>query len=415
MKLSFPRGVEFFDNTDFRTIVTRIFFFFDSSPINNAYATILCDLLNQKNKDYPTEEELKIAKLERYVLSVGCRNDVFGTKSAIYFDLIIPNIKTLQEDYIEKQIQLLEGLIYRPYLKNNYFDDFDINRIKNIINTYIDNSYKDLYSYQDIRLRQLLDDNNQLLTIDITQHPELLDNITKEKLYDFYSTNILNNYSFAMSMGDIDEDKMVNLLNKYIIHKPLKELDVEYYSYLKIRDEVLKINETGPFKDSSLTYIFKIKDCTKEDDLMLEVIHGLLSSQSSRLLGKKLRDEEELVYSTKVVPYNHFGMLGITAFINKNNKDIVGEKILEVVENLKNEELIKPLLNNLKERRKINLLSSLDSIYSIAENHFNRIFKIDDTLDEKYEKMLNITEKDVSSFIDRLVLDTIFFVEEESE
>ena len=407
MKLTFPKTVLFYNNKDFRTIVIRVFFFFDS---------ILTGILSEMTEDYPSEEKLKIAKLENYILNCGCRNAIYGSKSAIYFDLIIPDSYTLEEDYIERQIKLFEGLIYRPMVKDNKFLDFEVERFKKMMETYINNSYKDLRAYQDIKLRNLVDDtDNGYLTMDITDHPEIIKVINSDKLYHFYLDKVFNNNCFVMAMGNIEEDKICSLINKYIVHKPLKELEVNYYSYLKINKEINEVNEKGLFKDSSLSYIYKIKDCSKDDDLMLEVINGLLSSQSSRLLGKKLRDEEELVYSTKVIPYTHFGMFEITAFINKDNKKIVGDKILEVIEDLKNKELIKPLLENLKERRRINLLRSLDSIYSISLDHFNEVFKLDDTQEEKYKKMLNISEDDIANFMERFVLDSILFIEEEDE
>ena len=139
----------------------------------------------------------------------------------------------------------------------------------------------------------------------------------------------------------------------------------------------------------------------------------MLSSLSSLLLDKKLRQDFDLVYSTSVDAYVHYGLLELTAYIHKDNKKIVKEKMLEVMEELTSEELISPLLENLKERFRVNLIRRLDEKMILFEDFIDKELGVDELPEEKYEKLKDITAHDVVGFVKRLELDTIYFLEEE--
>jgi predicted Zn-dependent peptidase len=105
----------------------------------------------------------------------------------------------------------------------------------------------------------------------------------------------------------------------------------DYSHFLEPRKEVFVVNEKSEFKDSALSLVYKVKDMSEDDFTKLNIVSNLLSSMSCRLLQKVLRDEFELVYSASSCCHMRSGVLEITAYINKNNKDLVIEKIKEIV------------------------------------------------------------------------------------
>ena len=88
-------------------------------------------------------------------------------------------------------------------------------------------------------------------------------------------------------------------------------------------------------------------------------------------------------------------------------------KILEVIEDLKNVELVTPLLENIKERKRLNLLRMLDDKFALLSDFIVEDLGFDDTIEELYNKSLKVTAEDIANFIDRLVLDTVYFLKEE--
>ena len=127
---------------------------------------------------------------------------------------------------------------------------------------------------------------------------------------------------------------------------------------------------------------------------------------------KKLRDEEEIVYSAFSSCQIRSGILFIDCFINKNNKDLALEKVKEVMESLKDEQFIKPYLENIIDRARLGLLKLLDDKNGLLDEVVVKTLGFDILYEEKYELIKNITGKDVTEFINRLVLDTVYFLEE---
>ena len=99
---------------------------------------------------------------------------------------------------------------------------------------------------------------------------------------------------------------------------------------------------------------------------------------------------------------------------NLNNKDIVIEKVKEVIESLKNPDNINVFLVNIKERRRLNLIKMLDDKFTLFNDQIMDVLEVSKKSNVLYEEILNITSEDISKFVDRLVLDTIYFIKEES-
>ena len=128
---------------------------------------------------------------------------------------------------------------------------------------------------------------------------------------------------------------------------------------------------------------------------------------------KKLRDEEEIVYSAGSGAILRAGTLIIDCFINKNNKDLAMSKIKEVMNSLKDAEFIKPFLDNIIERSRLNLLRLLDDKNILLDEVVVKTLGFDITNKEKHDLIKNVSSEDISKFVERLVLDTIYFLEEE--
>ena len=264
-----------------------------------------------------------------------------------------------------------------------------------------------------MRAKEIVDPNGRFST-SIYNHKELIDTVTKEELYQFYLRTIYHNHPFIYVFGNADQKEITSLCNKYLYLDSFKEstVPVDIKNYLPIRNQVCDIVEESHFRNSVYLSFYKVKDMCEEDEVILTVVQGLLSSQTSRILNKKLRDENDLVYSAHAISFNTFGLLCIATFINQKNIEQVREKVKDVLLDLKNEELIAPYLEMLKEKNRLSLIRKLDDKWGLFQDSIIKDLGIDLTAEEFYQKLLLITPKDVSCFMDRLVLDTKYFLKE---
>lgn len=412
--LTLPTKPIFIKNENFQTILINIIFPYQEKEEELAKQALLPAMLVYITEKYPTEELFQKKLKENYILSYSARQITIGTTAAFNFHLEIPDKKTLKKDVIEKQIELFYEAIFHPKIENEGFDNFELKREKENLKLKIRNSEKSFKAYLSNQTAKLVD-NEGIFSRNLKDHLSQIDEITPQNLYDYWKEKIKNNTPIIFIMGNIEEKEITPIIEKYFIKydKEYQTLETDYIHYLTpYRTTPQKITEEKEFRDSAISLIYKVKDMKQEDNILLSLVHSLLTSLSSRLLNKKLRDEYNLIYSSEVTFFPNYGLLKITAYINPKNKDLVEEKIKEVLNSLKDENKITPLLEKIKERRRINLIRSLDNKYSIMNDNIFKTLKIDYTSEESYNLLKEKTAKDVAEFIDRLSLDTTYFLKE---
>lgn len=412
--LTLPTKPIFIKNENFQTILINIIFPYQEKEEELAKQTLLPAMLVYITEKYPTEELFQKKLKENYILSYSARQITIGTTAAFNFHLEIPDKKTLKKDVIEKQVELFSEAIFHPKIENEGFDNFELKREKENLKLKIRNSEKSFKAYLSNQTAKLVD-NEGIFSRNLKDHLSQIDEITPQNLYDYWKEKIKNNTPIIFIMGNIEEKEITPIIEKYFIKydKEYQTLETDYIHYLTpYRTTPQKITEEKEFRDSAISLIYKVKDMKQEDNILLSLVHSLLTSLSSRLLNKKLRDEYNLIYSSEVTFFPNYGLLKITAYINPKNKDIVEEKIKEVLNSLKDGNKITPLLEKIKERRRINLIRSLDNKYSIMNDNIFKTLKIDYTSEESYNLLKEKTAKDVAEFIDRLSLDTTYFLKE---
>ena len=400
-------------NKDFQTIRVGVFFPYIIKDDELALNTLLPEILNRRCMAYPTEESLRKEIEKNYILLMYASNSEIGDYGYFSFRFEIPDTYALGKNILEDQFKLLHELIYNPFVKDDEFDSFDLERAKKNLNNGLDDVLKNVRAYHGINLLKLVDDEGTL-SRDIINDRGQIDLVTPKNLYEFYLSKIQNNQPSIYIMGNVDEEEMVDLCNKYLyLNKSSnKTLDAELDFFLKPRESVLEKCEDSKFHDSCLSIVYKVHDMKKSDFFYLSLLNSLLSSTSSKLLDKKLRDENDYVYSSRTIPYPRFGLFRITTYIQKESLNDVKEKIFEVIKDLKDEKLISPLLENIIDRARINLIKKLDDKDLIYYDFVIHDLGIDYTQEEYYEAIKNITAKDISLFVDRLILDTIYFLKE---
>lgn len=413
-KINLPTKPIFIENKNFQTILISIIFPYQEKITDLAKQTLLPNMLLFMNENYQTEEEFQKKIKENYILDYSVKQITIGTTAAFIFNLTIPDTHTLKKDYIERQILFFKNAIFNPKTIDNGFDPFEVEREKENLKIGIKNNNKNFKTYLKNRIRKLAD-NKGIFSTTLEDHQEQIDEVTPQNLYDYYKEKIRHNTPIIFAMGNIEKEKISSILEKnFITVKEEKQIiNTDYIHYLTpFRTTSQEVIETKDFKDSALSFIYKVKDMKKEDQIILSIITSLLTSLYSRLLNKKLRDENNLIYSSNVTFYPNFGVFEIVVFINPNNKERAKEKIKEVISCLSDEKLITPLLDNIKEHRRINLIKQQDNKYSIFNDEIYKRLEIGYTEKESYELTRNITAKDITNFMDRLKLDTIYFLKE---
>ena len=412
-KLNISNKPLILNNTDFQTIQIKVIFPHEKDENKIALSNILPSVINGVNNTYRTEEEFSLQFDRLYLLGINLNRIVIGTTYAYVYTMIIPDTYSLNKNILDEQFKFFGDFIYNPKTDNNKFCDFEVNReIKNL-RLEIDDSFKNNVLYHSIRNKQIIDDEG-ILSSTLFNHMEQIDEINTTNLYQLYLDSIYNNKPAIFVMGNVNNNEINELCNKYLYREKFDSYmyNAHLRHYLKIRDGVTEVVEQSDFNNSILAFNYKVKDMKEEDEIYLAVIRNLLSSSSSRILYKKLRDENDLVYNTMAEVTSKFGLITIYAAINDNNFDLVKEKILEAMKELKKKDIINKGLNNIKEKERVGLLRLLDNKSSLFYDYIKDCLNLDYTSSEYYEKLIKIKYEDIINFVDRLVLDSIYYLKE---
>lgn len=412
MKIKINNKPVLFKNKDFQTIQIKVFFPFKRNEKELAFMHLLPGMLHNVCRKYPTEEEFTMVGRELYVLANFCTCSVMGNIGYFCFNFMIPSPKYLDDDLLEKQIAFFNEMIYNPKVDNGkfYYDEFR----REVDNLYVDMEkvLNDNISYAMIQAKNIVD-NNGLFSSNIYNHKDQISFVNESNLYEYYLDKIYNNKPLVYVFGDVDS-KIENLCKKYFYRINFNNYskNISIKNYLPVRDYVNDIVKKSNFKNSVLINFYKVKDMNVKDEVFLGTVKELLSSTSSRILNKKLRDEAELVYSSYAISYNNYGLLAIVALIQKDNVSIVKNKIEEVFDLLKDTNYIESLLQNIKDKHKVSLIRRLDDKTSLFQEQIVSDLELDMSPQDYYDKLITISPHDISNFTSRLILDTTYFLEE---
>lgn len=398
---------KYVENKKFHTTLINFIYQFKCDKNEIMALTILSRLLNRSNKKYNSEALHQKEKLNRYIINYNSLNQGINDVYFLNISLLIPNKNLVKEDKLEEQILFLLDNIY----DNNLSDIELFNKEKRLYTEKLLNNYKNIEFIAEKNLLDLLDQDcifNKLKYRD-------LDNINKLTIDDikcFYNKYIKNIKPKIFINGNIDIDKVSNIINNYMDKLNLKEYKVitEYDNYYKDNDLIEKY-DTSKFYQSIIYMVYNVKDYKKEDFYKLYMINLLLNSSSSSLLMNALRKDSNLVYNTSSNVMLKNGLLFIKAVTNKTNINYATLIINGIIEDLKNIEKYEKNISYILKRMELSKERELDNFYINTSDIINKYYNTDLTTDEEINILKNITSNDLKEFVSRLNLKVFYVLE----
>lgn len=373
------------------------------------YLPLLKQLLLNTSKKYKTEKEYKKVCQEKFILSIKANILVLNDNLYFEFRLLVPDPKKVKFFDINSAFEFFFDTIYNPNVINDEFDKYCFEREKRFLENDIKNAKKNIYeeSYQEFL--NIVDDIG-VLKDNIYNNVHLIEKANPKKLYSIYKKNIANNKPVIFIYGDINK-QINNLINKYFNMKDeMIDIEKNYAKYLKPFDKLKEVDKYSNNHESILYVAYKVKNMKEEDELYLAIIKNILGYGSNDLVFKELRMNKKLIYSSHTWLKKRFGLLVIESYINNSSKNKVVDSIKKVIEKLKNKQLLSNYVEKLVLDLEFNLIRAKDS----------RVKELNDFIDEKLEigysleTILEMYKKfDINkllNLLDRLSLDTIYFV-----
>lgn len=396
----------------FKTIRMEITFRNNLDKEDYQIRNFLFNLLLENNKEYKTKRELLLKQEDLYNASLYASVNKLGASilQTVVIDFLDPSLT--KDDYLEEAIKLPFDMIFNPDINNNEFnkESFEIVKkyLENEIKTSIEN--KSRYAVSSA-LKGM--DKDSISAIDMLGTLEGLDNITNDKLLEAYNNILKHDYVDISIIGNINTDRVIDIINKYANFETIKDHEINYYVENKLPKKVKEITEESDNTQTHLIYILNVNKLTeRERDYVLPVFNTILGGGSLETkLYRHVRDEKSLCYSIGSMNMKFDGLILIRTGIDSENINEAKKTIEYTLKDMKNisdielSRSISSIINNLN--------MCLDSEGNIIDEYlFNYIFNRP-YVDERKEIYKTVTKEEVASLAKRIEINTIYILEGE--
>lgn len=353
--------------------------------------------MHYTTKNYPTINAFSSAKNNNLIINIVTYFLTILTRHYLIFELRIPR-KNIVEDYdIEEAIKFFYEFIFEAnadsegYLKEAF--DFE----KNYILDKVKNQYQSNMFLNAYEILQSYTDPKEIKNIRKNTFFDILNVCNRQNVLE-YNNNIISGEYFTYFYGNFDED-VIKIFDKYF--KPSVKKTVKKQSKIKLVELDKYIETTFDFKQTIVFNYYRVQNFNKKDRFYLIFLKNILSSPRTMLVFKKLRIDNNLVYSSNVDIDNKTGEIIISTNCSYENVNKINELIKEVMAGLDDINKLKEYQKIIIDNLKINLIRRKDNYYDeyyrMLDKSLNAI-----TLEKIIKEFTNIDMEEFIKFLKRV-------------
>ena len=371
---------------------------------------ILTNLLTFTTKDYPLENEYNKEKTKRLIMNLSAEYRTRGDNLFFSFYLTVPKEGITESFNLDKAFELFVNSIFKPNVTNKAFDKKQFDREVSIMNSDLDESVNNFYNNVYEKCMKLYDDQ-EVLGISLLDYRHLLDELTPEDIYNYY-LEIINSKAVNIIYGNTSKNRVIELYKKYNLYEESKfKIEKKYLTLLPKFTKLKESNDHSDYNQSCLFFGYKVKDYSLEENRYLNLIGELIDGRECRMLFNALRIDNQLVYHYSTGGTLYAGGFTIYVYLSKHNKDKAIEVINTTFEQLKNKDLLKENIKKVVKGYEYELIYELDRNNTPYRDYCAKLFQQLPGFKETKEFYENIDLDKFISFLNRIQLDTIVFIE----
>ena len=397
-------------NTDrFKTITVSLKFTKKYNREESVYFKLLERVLPiNGTENYKSVNDITKKLESLYNANIGYKFYVTSENMTFETNLRIINPKYTKEDTYKESFDLFKEILTKPTLKNNQFKYFDLQK-DNLINSIL-NVKDDLRSYSSLKFQEIFY-KGTVYAENNYKNIKLFEDMESKKLYENYKKLFSEFKIDVLVIGEFDEE----VLTKYIeeLMKGFKSKDnytKDLYTKVKCKESLVK----DKFKESqsSLLIGLNINGLTDEErDYKLILYNTILGSMNNSVLFVNVREKNSLCYSIGSTISKFTETMIIRSGISSDSFDDAVRLIKESLEEMKDEKKVDKLLKNAKKTLNIAYNDFYESSNKIIDYYFIREFTILPSIEERREKVMNLTSKDVTDIAKKVSIGLIYLME----
>ena len=397
-------------NTDkFKTITIDVSFRRKIKKEEITIRNLLKELMVNSSCNYPSERSLIIQTEKLYDLKLLSSTYRVGSYSILSFKSRFLNEKYTEEGMNEESIKFLLDIIFKPKLDN------DVDKCKKKIEKSILSISDNKIKYALLRLLE----STEIMPYSYNNYgyKDDLDKISDEDIKKYYNSVITDDIVDVFVVGDVDGEEIKQIFKNYFkvstFHK--NELSLLVPELGKVRKNK-EFREYDNVNQTQLTMLCSLNGITDyERKYVLPVYGELLGGSSNSILFDTVREKNSYAYyvNALVKPYDNVMM--IYSGIQKGNDSAVVKLIEKSLSGISRGKFDLDKLESSKKTIVSAMESSLDNPVSIINNYYAKVLVGALDVDEKIEKIKNVSKDDIITVSKKISVHTVFLLEASDE
>lgn len=393
----------------FKTINVRINFKRKIKKEEINYRNFLSEILLESSNIYKTRRDLQIKKEELYNTSLSSVSYKSGCYTFLSYSLTFLNEKYTEVGMNEESIKLLLEMLLNPNVENGAFNQKSFDLVKEEIKTSLISMNENPDIVASLKLDELMGKDTPL-EYKMAGYLDTIDEVTSENLYEYYKSVISDDIIDIFIIGDIG-DEIKDYFENIDFRDTENKKSESHFVKLSLNEEQEVIENKG-FVQSKLQMGFKIEELTEfERKYVLHAYSFILGGGNDSKLFREVREENSLCYyiSSNYSPL--FNTLNVTAGIGADDYETAVELVKKAIKEMEDGEFSDSDLEEVKTIYQNACMKLYDSPASIIQNYLSHEYLNNDLIDERIEKIKEVTKDDIVKLAKKIKLDTIYFLE----
>lgn len=411
MKLNLSTKVNVIPNNDTKLTKVKLIFPSKKFDLSDRYnIDIMLTIINKYSLKFRDRSSFVDNNDLHYISNYKLDYYVKGDALFVYCSFYLPGEGFFKDFDLEKSLKVVKNNLFKAILldKEESKKIFD-----NEISRYISNVSSALSSPKNLfndMWSELYDFKHKVL-ISNSEKLKILNSLTSlDRVCELYESLILKGDYVSFIAGNVsDKNKYIETFSKVFIQKKERiSLDVEYYQHFK-PDSFGHVDKTVNYSLSAVRVSFNKPEIEDKDRYLFMMLNCFLSRRENRHLFNNLRLENNLVYSCDSSILYEFNTIYVNAYLSKDNVKKALNIIDETLVSFKNKNIFEESKKRLLKADNITFIDELDDYYHKYKVKKKKLFK-QETFEDEYNIIKDITYEEFSKFIDDLNKDSEFIM-----
>lgn len=380
----------------FKTVNMTVFFEDELNDFNVTCDNLLIKMLTAKTGKHPSRKEFKSYLKELYDMKINCFKDAPGERFLFSFNVDALNKKyTLEnENLLEKQFEILNEILYCPFIFDSKFDEAYFKESKNLYKQILVDRENYKENIVTKKVNNILGKDNKTFVLS-SGYIDVLDNISNNDVYDKY-VKLSSMCKRIIVCGEIDFNEVEGYANKYFNF----EANRSNYNNL-YKNDMKKYDDysfDSKFNQSSIGVMYDL-DIYVGDELYYPAC--IFIEMFNHYLFKIVREEHNFCYSIYTTYIASRGICYLQSNIEEKNYEMTLKLTQDIINDLRNN-IDEKVLNICKEKVINGIRKEIDNPVKMTLKEYQRgMYKLKDA-EEIIEICRGVTDDEIKEVASKL-------------